>query len=319
MKIRYCFTSIIMVVFFIGSASALTVENWHLSSGTVLLRFFGGQAPYEIYKSAEHSTSGLLEDMTWGLVDTADSNEFRMYGLENGVTHYFKVVDASGSIYYSTYTPPLITIDIDALSVSELKDTWVHLKWSKIYNDVNLYVNGSFIQRVKGSEFTVTGLSPNTKYVFHFETLRGNPSNTVIVTTPNDMSSFLGKLNNILEDLFISDDFQIDSNGDGVVDGYQPIHDSITDIGDNGLVQLPGQVGDIVGDAGNNIGSLDPGKNPSPIIFEVDLGALGTVDLLSGLAFFKDEIIMIRRLLVAILYSSVVFYFIKLMIPSLRA
>lgn len=298
-----CFMLSILTV----DASALFAETGNHAPGKMILRIAEGTAPYTIYKS--------LDLKSWDQVAVTEKDRYEEYGLENGVTYYYQVKDANGEICNTSYTTPFLNVEDNSLSVEQLKDTWVHLRWSKTYSNITLYCNGEEVSAVRGNEYTVTNLSPNTSYSFYYLTRTGYKSNVVKLTTPNDMSTFLGRLNKLLEDLFMDDKFRIDSNGDGISDGFQPIKDKANGILENPLIDLPNRVGDIGKDAANRI----PSGNPSDLHLYADLGALGKIDMLGGLAAFIAEIKLLRRLLVAVLYGMVIYYFIRKLVPSLRA
>ena len=166
------------------------------------------------------------------------------------------------------------------------------------------------------NEYTVPNLTPETDYLFHFIARSKERSNTVKITTTNSMNNFLDKLLVMLEDLFISDDFQIDSNNDGVSDGMQDTSDKIDGIISNTIISFPGDIGDIIGVESET--TLDGSLDDLPSL-EVELiPGQPPVEMLPWEEFAK-EIKLIRRLLVACLYSWVIFYLIKLVIPKLGA
>lgn len=295
-------------------ADVMYVEGSH-SPGEVSLKIMNGTSPYKIYKSFDGENFEYIMEIT--------SNTYKESGLENGKTYWYRVVDSTGKTGLAKQTIPFTVIEVYPLEVTELADTYVQLKWNSLYSTVDLYVNGSLWESsIKESSITVDNLTPGTEYIFHFINRAGEISNSVRVTTSKNLDNLINRLDKLLTDLFVSDNFRIDSNNNGIVDGMEGIHNKGQEIINTPGIKYPSNIGSIIEDGKNSI------TTPS---IEEDSSALSNlpkleVEIIPGykinvfnLEPFIKIIKIIRYILVCMIYVELFIYFVNKVIPNLNA
>lgn len=295
-------------------ADDLIVEGTH-SPGIVDLKIVGGVAPYKIYKGNDNQNFEFVMEIT--------SNKYRESGLENGKTYWFKVIDKNGLATTVKQTIPITSIQIYPLEVIELSDTYVQLNWNSLYSSVDLYVNGSLWEsNIKESSVTVTGLRPNTVYTFHFVNFIGEKSNTVRVTTSNNLDNLIGRLDDLLRKLFVNDNFKIDSNNNGISDGLEPVYNKGKEIIDTPIIKYPSDLGNIIKDSESNIKTPSIEENSGELKnfpkLEVEFIPGYKTNILNLEPFLK-EIKTIRFILVCMLWIGLFIYFAQKLIPKLNS
>lgn len=292
----------------------LHIEGTH-SPGIVDLKIKNGVPPFKIYKSTDNENFDFMLEIT--------SDNYRESGLENGKTYWFKVVDSNGKYGIVKQTIPYTAIIVYPLEVTELGDTYVNLKWNSLYSAVDLYINGRLWQSyITATNVTVTNLEPNTEYTFYFVNFIGERSNTVKITTTKKLDDLISKLDNMLNKLFVSDNFRIDSNNNGIVDGLEGVYDKGKQIIDTPIIKYPSDIANIVGDVKDSIKTPSIDESPSELSnlpkFEVEFIKGYKVNVLNLEPFYK-EIKIIRYILVCMLYVGLFIYFAKKLIPKLNA
>lgn len=295
-------------------SDSLYVEGTH-TPGAVDLKIMNGIAPYEIYKSTDNVNFDYVMEIT--------SSNYKEYGLENGRTYWYKIVDRNGKTGLAKQTIPFTVIEVYPLEVTELADTYVQLKWNSLYSTVDLYVNNSMWETsIKESSITVTGLTPGNEYTFYFINRAGEKSNTIRVTTSKNLDNLINRLDKLLTELFVNDNFNIDSNNDGISDGFQGIHDKAQEIINTPGIRYPADVGGIIGDINNNINipSIDEGSGALSNLpkFEIEFIPGHKINILNFEPFI-EQIELIRYMLVCMLYVGLFIYFANKLIPKLNA
>lgn len=295
-------------------ADTLYVEGSH-TPGAINLKIMNGNAPYKIYKSTDEQNYDFIMEIT--------SDRYKESGLENGRTYWYKVIDSNGKTGLAKQTIPFTMIEVYPLEITELGDNYVQLKWNSLYSNIDLYVNGFlWDSSIKESSITVTDLNSNSEYTFYFINRAGEKSNTVKVTTSNDLNNLINKLDKLLTSLFYDDSFKIDSNNNGIVDGMEGIYDKAEEIIKSPIIGLPSDIGSIIKDSGDKIKTPSieddsSGLNKLPK-FEVEIIPGYKVNLLNLEPFLK-EIKLIRYILVCMLYVELFIYFINKVVPNLNA
>lgn len=178
--------------------------------------YLDGYLPYTIYKSNNN--------VDWSYLATSNTNKFTEYGLTNGITYYYKLVDRYGRDAYFRYTPPITELTIYPITVIKLADDYVHLRWNEFFDSMNLYLDDvlliTFTYGI--SEYTITGLESDTEYQIHGINSYGERSNTIKIHTSKDINNLEDLLKKIFEPVS-----GIDTNADGVPDYAQDIKDAI--------------------------------------------------------------------------------------------
>jgi len=295
-------------------ADVMYVEGSH-SPGTVDLNIMNGTPPYKIYKSTDEQSYQFIMEIT--------SNRYKESGLENGRTYWYKVVDSTGKTGLAKQTIPFTMIEVYPLEVTELGDTYVQLKWNSLYSNIDLYVNGSLWESsIKASSVTVDNLVPGKEYVFNFINRAGERSNSVRVKTSKNLDNLINRLDKLLTKLFVSDDFNIDSNNDGIVDGMQGIKDKLSQIVDTPGIKYPSNIGKIIENGKDKIKTPSIDESSSALNnlpkFEIEFVPGYKVNILDLEPFIK-EIKLIRYILVCMLYVGLFIYFANKLIPKLNA
>ena len=274
-----------------------------------------GTPPYKIYKSLDEQNFQFIMEIT--------SNRYKESGLENGRTYWYKVVDSTGKTGLAKQTIPFTMIEIYPLEVTELGDTYVQLKCNSLYSNIDLYVNGSLWKSsIKESSLTVDNLTPGKEYVFHFINRAGERSNSIKVTTSKNLDNLINRLDTLLTKLFVSDNFNIDSNNNGIVDGMEGIHNKGQEIINTPIIKYPSNIGEIIGNSKDKITTPSIDESSSALSnlpkFEIEFVPGYKVNILNLEPFIK-EIKLIRYILVCMLYVGLFIYFANKLIPKLNA
>lgn len=293
-------------------ANDLFVEGSTHSPGQIKLTIFNGTSPYQIYKSEDKETFDYIMETS--------TNQYIEYGLTNGKTYYYKVIDSNDNSIIVKQTIPFTTLEVYPLSVLELGDYYVQLEWTSFYSDVDIYVNDTiYIKNCKDSSITVNNLQPNTEYLFYYINNGGEKSNTIRVTTTKQLDNIINRLDKMLNDLFVSDEFKTDSDNDGIVDGLEPIYNKGQEIVNSPVVKFADNIGGIISEyeVVDSIEDNDKALDDLPRL-EVEFIPGKKINVFD-LSEFTNEIKMIRFLLVCMLYVELFFYFVQCVIPRLGA
>jgi hypothetical protein len=284
-----------------GFVSAMAGQN---SPGTITM-YLEGQKPFTIYKSMDRES--------WELMSIVDGYKYIEYGLENGTSHFYKIVDAGGDILITKYTPSITSLQVIPLRVVQLGDDFCLLEWSHLFPSVDLYCNDKLISDGQyASSFTATGLKPNTDYVFYFISQVGERSNTVKLRTTDEQTNILNKLNEILKKIFIPNN-NIDTDGDGVPDPY----DALAKEWKKFENYEPLKIGDETKMALDELKDDFDSTNSVLPKLEVEF-APGIKMNVFDLSAFEEEIKTIRLLLTAVLFFGLFLYFVQVLIPKLK-
>ena len=218
---------------------------------------------------------------------------------------------------------PFTVIEVYPLEVIELADTYVQLKWNSLYSTVDLYVNGSLWESsINESSITVTNLSPGRDYTFYFLNRAGEKSNTIRVTTSKNLDNLINRLDDLLTKLFVSDSFRVDSDNNGIPDGMEGISNKAKEIINTPVIRYPSDVGSIIDDSKDLIKTPSIDDDPSALNklpkFEIEFVPGFKLNMLD-LEPFKEQIKLIRYILVCMLYVSLFIYFVNKVIPKLDA
>lgn len=170
-----------------------------------------GYYPLRIYRSTDRSN--------WTLMSTLAQNMYTEYGLNNGTTYYYKLVDKYGREVMQRYTPPFTSIQVLPLQVVQIDDTTVHLRWDNYEYEKTLYVDGNaVVSALVANEYTVDNLEPNTRYEIYTLNRLNERSNTVIVKTTDRMN----KLEKMMDKVFSPPPYK-DTDNDGLQDFLEPL------------------------------------------------------------------------------------------------
>ncbi len=292
----------------------LSIEGSH-TPGAIDLNIINGNPPYEIYKSENNTDFYFITEIT--------SSRYVEHGLQNGKTYWYKVIDSLGNTGLAKQTMPFTVIEVYPLEVIELADTYVQLKWNSLYSTVDLYVNGSLWESsINESSITVTNLSPGRDYTFYFLNRAGEKSNTIRVTTSKNLDNLINRLDDLLTKLFVSDSFRVDSDNNGIPDGMEGISNKAKEIINTPVIRYPSDVGSIIDDSKDLIKTPSIDDDPSALNklpkFEIEFVPGFKLNMLD-LEPFKEQIKLIRYILVCMLYVSLFIYFVNKVIPKLDA
>lgn len=298
---------IIIININIFTAYGLSIESTQHSPGEVCFAI-NGDAPFEVYVSQD------LQN--YDFVTTLQTTIFQQRGLESGQTYYYKIIDSTGDELVVKQSVPYTTLDVLPLTVYELGDTYIQLNWNSFLHTVDIYLNGQLYEsNVEESSITLTGLKANKEYYVYYIDSVGNYSNTVRFTTTNLLDSFMARLDDLLRKLFVSNDYYIDSNNDGISDGYQPIKNKFDELLETSPFQYPKDIKDSILNTGNSVTSSNLEDLPLMEVTYLPGFTINVFDF-TGL---EDIVKNIRKILVAILYVSLFIYFVKKLIPRLNA
>lgn len=211
---------LIMIIFLQNIAYASSISaKLDIQTTTGFVKFYiDAVFPVEVYKSIDY--------VNYELMVTTSSNVYEEQGLSNGTTYYYKFIDSTSDTVILRYTPSYTVINILPLKLEDLRPNQAHFSWTHINAGVRLYLDDVLIYTStdNSNEYTITGLQPNNQYKVHYLFSDSVRSNTVTFTTPDDY----GLMRSALEDLFIPDD--VDSNSDGITDNVEPLKQSLDNI-----------------------------------------------------------------------------------------
>lgn len=286
---------------------ALSIESTSHSPGEV--RFsINGQAPYEIYKSSD--------SINYSFIKSIEDNMYYERGLVSGETYYYKIIDSTGADLIVKQAIPITNLSILPLTLEELGDYYVHLNWNSYIHYVDIYLDGELYEtNVTESGLTITGLEANTEHTVYYIDSYGGYSNTIRFTTSDELDTIMQKLDNLLRKLFVSDKYNIDSNNDGISDGFQPVKNKFDELMTTGPFQYPKDLQNSIINSKNNVTSTTFADLPLMEVTYVPGFTINVFDF-TGL---ESIVKTIREILVAILYVSLFIYFAKKLIPSLKA
>lgn len=236
--------------------------------------------------------------------------------MVGGQTYYYKIIDSEQNELIVKQAVPITNLSVLPLTLEELGDDFVHLNWNSFIASVDIYLDGELYEsRVIESSLTLTGLLPDTEYTVYYIDSYGTYSNTIRFTTSDELSNLIDKLDDLLRKLFVSKEFQVDSNNDGISDGYQPIKNKFDELLETGPFQYPKDIKDSIIDSKDKVTSTELGDLPLMEVTYLPGFTINVFDF-TGL----EEIVKsIREILVATLYVSLFIYFAKKLIPSLNA
>lgn len=205
-------------------------------TGQIDLHIQGGYPKFDIYKSSNRRD--------WTFMGKTNTNLYTEYGLDNGQTVYYKVIDNYGKYAIARYTPITINKQLYPLKVVQIEDDRVHVNWDTVdFWQVDLYLNDSkVLDNYSGSGYTIKNLQPNTQYKLYAKNPYDHRSNTITFTTTEKMD----KIEEILTKLFKPN--MIDSNSDGTPDIAEPIDSAIKDAIDKLTGDAHKQVTDAIED-----------------------------------------------------------------------
>jgi len=187
------------------------------TTGSVRL-IIEGVFPIKVYKSLDRESWVFMEEVT--------DNEFIEFGLENGKTYYYKLVDGLDREAISRYTPPDISMQQLPLQLKQLNDTEAHISWTHFDNPVSIVLDGNKInESVTFNEMTITGLEPDSKHTVYFLNELDERSNTITFTTTKELS----RLAELLEKIFVPE-WNVDHDSDGIPDKLEKITDQVDEI-----------------------------------------------------------------------------------------
>lgn len=285
----------------------LSIESTTHSAGEVKFSI-NGESPFQIYKS--------IDAVNYTFITELSENVYIERGLNGGQTYYYKIIDSTGDNLVVKQAVPITNLSVLPLTLEELGDTYVHLNWNSFIHYVDIYLDGYLYEsELLESSLTITGLRPNTEYTVYYIDSFGGYSNTIRFTTSNELDTFMKRLDDLLRKLFVSNKFQIDSNNDGISDGYQPIKNKFDELMETGPFQYPKDLKDSVINSKDKIKSTQLGDLPLMEVTYIPGFTINVFDF-SGLEQIVETI---RKILVAILYVSLFIYFAKKLIPSLKA
>jgi hypothetical protein len=288
-------------------AYSLSIESTTHSTGEVKFSI-NGEQPFEIYKSTN--------SVDYDFITTLEDNMYLERGLEGGQTYYYKIIDSTGDNLLVKQAVPITNLEVLPLTVTELGDTYIHLNYNSFLHYVDIYLDGDLYEsEVTESSITITGLSPNTEHFVYYIDSYGGYSNTVRFTTSQELDNLLDRLDDLLRKLFVTNEFQVDSNNDGISDGYQPIKNKFDDLLTTGPFQYPKDVKDSITGIKDNVKSTQFSDLPLMEIEYLPNFKINVFDF-TGLENIVENI---RKILVAVLYVSLFFYFARKLIPSLKA
>lgn len=285
----------------------MSIESTTHSTGEVKFSI-NGKAPFQIYKSLNYVDYEFLTEIT--------DNLFVESGLQGGQTYYYKVIDSTGDNLIVKQAVPITNLQVMPLTLEELGDTYIHLNWNSFLHYVDIYLNGNLYEtNIVENGYTLTNLLPGTEYTVYYVDSYGGYSNTIRFTTTNELDTFMKRLDNLLRKLFVSDKYQIDSNNDGVSDGYQGIKNRFDELINSGPFQYPKDLKDTIDISKGKVVSTGLGDLPLMEVTYLPGFTINVFDF-TGL---ENIIKIIRQILVAILYVSLFIYFAKKLIPTLKA
>lgn len=237
-------------------------------------------------------------------------------GLAPGTTFYYKIIDSTDDEIIVKQTVPITTLNVLPLTLEHLGDTFIHVNWNSFIHSVDIYLNDSLYEsNITDSSLTITGLQPKREYTIYYIDSYGTQSNTIRFTTLNELNTAISRLDDLLRKLFVTDDYYYDSNNDGVSDGLQPIKNKFDEFIETSPFQYPKDIKDSIIDTSDKVKSTDIDDLPLMEITYLPGFTINVFDF-TGL---EDIVTIIRSILVAILYVSLFIYFVKKLIPALRA
>lgn len=290
-----------------GSASTppleVPVNLYVVSHDTGMIRLaLEGALPLKVYKSFDNNNYTLMQVL--------ETNMYNEYGLSNGQTVWYKVEDYYGNTAIARYTPPYTNMQILPLQIVQLNDTTVHLKWSHVHPEVDLYLDGALIaEDLDSSEYTISGLDAGTQHTVYFINKLNERSNTITFKTTKKLDA----IEKILTKLFFTD-FETDSNSNSIPDIMEPLKQKLDEL-------LDRLGGGMMEDAQDILEGVDTSDFPEPEGLE-DLATLPKIEVEYGgmllkildleNEFFLEIIQTLRAILVAIVTVSFVFLVISL-------
>lgn len=209
-------------------------------AGVIDLHIEGGYPKFDVYKS--------FNNKDWTFMGSTNTNLYTEYGLDNGQTVYYKVIDNYGKYGIAAYTPFTLNKEIYPLQVVQIEDDKVHVNWDMIdFGTVNMYLNeNKILTSFIGSGYTISNLESNTEYKLYVINGYGYRSNTITFRTTDRMD----KIEELLTKLFKPT--MTDSNSDGTPDIAEDIESAIDEAIDNLTGGAHQQVIDTVGSLSND-------------------------------------------------------------------
>lgn len=300
---------LIILIFNISNVFGLSIESTVHSPGQVYFKI-NGIAPFEI----KRSINSLNNFESLGTIET---NEFFEQGLEPISIYWYEITEIStGDTLTVKYSSPITNINVYPLEVTQLGDDYIQVNWSHLLHSVDLYLNGSLLDSdITETTYTINNLQPNREYTLYYIDSSGMISNTIRFTTLNELSNFMDELDYLLRKLFVSNDFKIDSNNDGISDGFQPVKNRFDDLINGGVGKYPQDIRDSIIDSSDNVNSDSLDDLPT---FDVEFIKGYTINVFDFTGL-EDLVKQIRNILVAVLYVGLFLYFVKKLIPKLNA
>lgn len=211
--------TLMFIFLFSNLAFGLTAQVDTHSTGTINLKI-NGAPPFDISKS--------LDNINFDELLTTNDYIFTEYGLEASRSYFYKVKDSTGSEIYVKYTAPSLFMQIIPLEVIDISDTFVTVKWDMYdFRFGDIYLDGNFYKNIDDTtSLTFDNLVPNTEHNVYIINNLNVKSNTITFKT----TDYLDSIDKMLKELFISSNFNVDTDSDGLVDGLESINSKMDSI-----------------------------------------------------------------------------------------